>query len=453
MTWWEKLNKYLFWLALFVLPWQLRHTVLFADHQGEFFEYASISVYLSEILMAGVILTGLFLWKKFKTGPGLIFWPLTGLLIWMWVSVWYSQFSTGNWLVSVANASHFTIMYFFYLHLVNRVTDLSEIIWPLVWGMGFQSIIAIGQYVANHSLGLKYLGESVLDPLIAGIPVVVVNGIRQLRAHGTLPHANILGGWLAAILPWAILLYRQAGQRSRQWRVWGIITLGLVALFLSFSRSAWLAFGLILLLWLVWQRLHHEKITWPIWLMAIIIAGVVGSQYPALLSRLDTSDSVIEQESVISRIDQLEQFAPVYQYHPWAGVGLGQYTLYLEKQDVSEIGWHYDSALPGWVYNLSHHVWDYQPVHNIFLLVLAELGWVGESLFIAVLLGALWTIGRTKKDRVSFTALVSFLAVLSLGLFDHYLWTLQQGRLMLFLSISMIAVIYQLNRERALNHG
>jgi len=187
--------------------------------------------------------------------------------------------------------------------------------------------------------------------------------------------------------------------------------------------------------------------------MAIIIAGVVGSQYPALLSRLDTSDSVIEQESVISRIDQLEQFAPVYQYHPWAGVGLGQYTLYLEKQDVSEIGWHYDSALPGWVYNLSHHVWDYQPVHNIFLLVLAELGWVGESLFIAVLLGALWTIGRTKKDRVSFTALVSFLAVLSLGLFDHYLWTLQQGRLMLFLSISMIAVIYQLNRERALNHG
>ena len=110
-------------------------------------------------------------------------------------------------------------------------------------------------------------------------------------------------------------------------------------------------------------------------------------------------------------------------------------------------------------YTTARHILSsYDETHILFLsllwgLFLAELGWVGESLFIAVLLGALWTIGRTKKDRVSFTALVSFLAVLSLGLFDHYLWTLQQGRLMLFLSISLIAVIYQLNRERVSNYG
>lgn len=383
----------------------------------------------------------------------MIFWPLTGLLLWIWISAWYGQFSTGNWLVGAANAGHLTLMYFFYLYIVNRVDGLAEIIWPLAWGIGLQSIIAIGQYLTNHSLGLKYLGESVLDPVVAGIPVVMINGMRQLRAHGALPHANILGGWLAALLPWVILLYTQATKVTRKWFVWGIMTLGSVALLLSFSRSAWLAFGLTLFLLLVWQRIHREAMTWPAWLTIALVALVAGSQYPALLSRVETSTNTIEQESVTSRLDQWQQFKTIYHRHPVAGVGIGQYALYLEKQDTSDIGWHYDSAIPGWAYNLSHHVWDYQPVHNLFLLVLAELGWVGEGLLALLLLGALWVAGGTAKNLVNFTALASFLAVLSLGLFDHYLWTLQQGRLILFLSISIIAVIYQLNRERAENYG
>ncbi len=458
MTFWQKLNKALLWLAIFVLPWQFRHTLLWAEHQGQFFEYASISIYLSDVLIILVLLTWLLTGSKSrpKTGPAIIFWPLTLLIVWLWASVWYSQATTGNWLVGVNNAAHFSLFYLFYIYLVSAVSALSDIVVPLVWGCGLQAMVAIGQYLANHSLGLKYLGESPLNPLELGIPVVIINGARHLRAHGTLPHANILGGYLAVVLPWVILAYATARAVWLRWAYWIILGLGVVALLFSFSRAAWLAFGVVLILGIIWRFYGWKQFHgWGLVLIGMILI-VVLSQYSAIMSRFNTEASTIEKESVVSRLDQLNQFKSVYYQYPLTGVGVGQYPLYLEKRDISEVGWHYDANLPGWAYNLSHQVWDYQPVHNIFLLVLAEVGWIGEILFILLLLGVLWTGGhllRAQRSLLNFTAFSSVVAVILLGLFDHYLWTLQQGRLILFLTISVVAILYQNRLNELLSHG
>lgn len=458
MSWQEKINRYCLWLAVAVVPWQLRHILIWANHQGEFFEYASISFYLSDILIVLVLLTWLFIPQKskFTFGPGVVTWPLSLLIIWMWVSVWYSQFTTGNWLVGVNNAVHFSLSYLFYLYLINQVKEIKDITIPLLWGVGIQAVIAIGQYLTNHSLGLKYLGESVLDPAVLGIPVVMIDGVRHLRAHGTLPHANILGGYLAASLPWVLMLYVTIKNGWRRWLVWGVMVAGVTALLFSFSRTAWLAGGVALIIWWAGEFYYrHRRWGWPGWLAGIIICGVMLSQYLAILSRVDTNNIALERESVVSRVEQLNQFQSIYNKYAWTGVGIGQYTLYLEKQDLGAVGWHYDSSLPGWAYNLSHQVWDYQPVHNLWLMVLAELGWVGEILFILLLLGTGWVGLRLiiqQKELAIFTATIAFLAVLLLGLFDHYLWTLQPGRLILFLSIGMIVVLNQINRKKLLNY-
>lgn len=458
MTFWGKINRFLLWLALFILPWQLRHTLLFAEHQGQFFEYASISIYLSDILIILVLLTWwLAIGKpRITTGPAAIFWPLTLLIAWLWVSVDYSRFTTGNWLVGINNAAHFSLFYLFYLYLISEVRNLKTILIPLIWGCGLQAVVAIGQYAVNHSLGLKWLGESVLNPAELGIPVVMVDGVRHLRAHGALPHANVLGGYLAVVLVWGLLIYTTIQTGWRKFGYGGLLTLGLIALLFSFSRAAWLAFGIALIGWIIWRIGYQRKVSAGGWAIIAVVLVAAISQSPAVVSRFEANQIALERESLVSRVNQLSQFKSIYYKYPLIGVGIGQYTLYLEKQDISEMGWHYDSSLPGWVYNLSHQVWDYQPVHNIFLLVLAEVGWIGEILFILLLLGVLWTGGRllrAQKSLSNFTALSSVLAIISLGLFDHYLWTLQQGRLILFLTVGMVVILYQNRGKELLSHG
>jgi O-antigen ligase len=76
-----------------------------------------------------------------------------------------------------------------------------------------------------------------------------------LRAYGGLDHPNILGGVLVfALLLSAFLLARKKIINSRI-EVWGLILLffsyffALIALFFTFSRTAWLAYliGMVIL--------------------------------------------------------------------------------------------------------------------------------------------------------------------------------------------------------------
>jgi hypothetical protein len=78
-----------------------------------------------------------------------------------------------------------------------------------------------------------------------------------------------------------------------------------------------------------------------------------------------------------------------------------------------------------------------QPVHNIFLLVAAEIGLVCLTLFMIFL----WkTYKNIRLQRILPTHVLSmlFFSVLFLGMFDHYFLTLQQGRLLLSLILGII---------------
>jgi hypothetical protein len=103
--------------------------------------------------------------------------------------------------------------------------------------------------------------------------------------------------------------------------------------------------------------------------------------------------------------------------------------------------------------------WQYQPVHNVFLLIWSELGLIGLILFIWIIWKILHpkpivprgTIGETEVDQSSNhwngTALIFrsiLLGFIFIMLFDHYLWDIQQGQLMLW---AMLGVIYGLKRN------
>ncbi|MFH1088779.1 MAG: O-antigen ligase family protein [Patescibacteria group bacterium] len=457
MIWLERLNRYLLWLAIIVLPWQLRHTFFFAYHNGEFFEYASLSFYLSDVVILCLLVVWLveifFKRTSFVWGPKSITYAMILWLVWMWVSVIITSCSTGNGAVAALAVGHFTLFFSFYLYLLNHVKDIRNLLWPLAMGVVLQNVLATGQYWVNRSLGWKWLGESVLNPNELGIPVVLVAGERQLRAHGTLPHANILGGILAYATTVLIAGYSGVKIYWQQLIIWAIITLSFVAIILSFSRSAWLAMGLAGLFLLVTASIlgHYlVKVNW--WLLIItlgIVLGLIVYQWPAITSRFDLNQNNIERESIVSRVGQWEQFQDVFAVSSWFGLGVGQYSLKLEQDDIKSFGWHYDTNKSGWEYSIGHQVWDYQPIHNIYLLALAETGVVGGLLLIWLLLSVLvvgwWSTWRT-RNLLGWGVWLGYVGILTIGLFDHYLWTLQQGRLILFLSIGLIS-IYSINQQ------
>ena len=77
--------------------------------------------------------------------------------------------------------------------------------------------------------------------------------------------------------------------------------------------------------------------------------------------------------------------------------------------------------------------WLHQPVHNIYLLIAAETGLLGLMAFLFFLYLLI-----KKKPRLTIFCLllVSFLII---GLFDHFFWTLQQGQMVFWLILGIIA--------------
>src|SRR5690606_34838342 len=105
----------------------------------------------------------------------------------------------------------------------------------------------LGQFFQQTDLGLEWLGELPLNPAFSGVTVLGARGTRWLRAYGLTTHPNQLGALLTALLlfllpAWLTLI--QTGDSRRRLLLYTTgIALGLAGLYVSFSRSAWLAFG------------------------------------------------------------------------------------------------------------------------------------------------------------------------------------------------------------------
>lgn len=103
----------------------------------------------------------------------------------------------------------------------------------------------------------------------------------------------------------------------------------------------------------------------------------------------------------------------MWQDHPLFGVGLNQFSARLPEYGVVNA---YTSFL--------------QPVHNIYLLWLAETGLIGTGLLILI-------YANQKKNPLhpSNTSIsIPLIMVLTIGLFDHYPLTLQTGQLLLVIA-------------------
>ena len=420
------------WLSVFLLPWQLRHTVMFATINGGYFEYGSWHIYATDL----VIIALLVCWvlrpdKKFFAGPRWLSAPLLTLLVWMTLSV--------SWAVdkplAMITAGHWWLAYLWYLYLLNRIQAISQLIRPLMWGVGLQALWGVVQYFLNQSLGFPWLGESILNAQVSGIPVVMANGVRQLRAHGMLPHANMLGGLLAVATPVLIYYYTTLERSKLSRQLVQIIMLVVVGVGLSFARGAWLVLGVGLLVVIIlgWSAKREEhnsadkrwrnRRQFNIAGGALLLFGLVlATQYQFVINRFDLSDR-LEQRSVEERITGVTNWEKIAGQYMVRGAGIGGYTVALQKLDSTQ------------------PVWWNQPVHNVYLLMIGELGVVGVAIWAWLIAVLVWVQVKWLRFKENWLLVLPIDAWLALGLVDHWLVSLQQGRLLLFLALVLIILV------------
>src|SRR3989339_742051 len=94
------------------------------------------------------------------------------------------------------------------------------------------------------------------------------------------------------------------------------------------------------------------------------------------------------------------------------------------------VGWQNSSNLMQQYTEEKIKPWDYQPIHNIYLLITAELGIFGIAL---VLFLIFYSITSGKDPTIKY----ALIALCIIGLFDHYLYTLYQGQVIAIIIISI----------------
>jgi O-antigen ligase len=227
----------------------------------------------------------------------------------------------------------------------------------------------------------------------------------------------MLGGYLAIIL--LIIIGKSFEIQNQKLKHRGLVWIYSVIIFsgliVSFSRSAWLMFalGFGMLFWL--QKDHRRELG----KMLLIFIGTallwLAVFSPLFLARTQ-SETRLEKKSVTDRVEYIVQAKEIIQEYFWLGVGAGNYTQAVYQK------------------NPQKKIWEIQPVHNVFLLIWAELGIIGFLMWLGFL-ASIFMEGYRKNKTLTLMLCGSFFAI---SILDHWLWTSHFGLLLFFLLLGMI---------------
>ncbi|PIR75981.1 MAG: hypothetical protein COU32_04395 [Candidatus Magasanikbacteria bacterium CG10_big_fil_rev_8_21_14_0_10_42_10] len=440
----EKILRHTTYFFLFLLPWQ---TVLILQErflEGAKWEYGTIGFFATEIL--GWVLVLLFMmWyiKKFQNSKFKIQnfrWSkdrLFVLSIFLFTSYGVLMaFFAGDSDVAFQHAQWVMLGSLLFLLFFIGPIKAKSALWALVLGSIPVSLLGIWQFLMQSTVASTLLGLSQHIVYESGTSIIQSSEIgRWFRAYGSFSHPNVFGGYLVCAMVSTLLLSLSV-QRWKRVGLQSIVVLQSAALFFTFSRSAWIAVGIVLLFYcsivvrhatfgrglkLGWRTREVPPLALPLakgekraslitFCVSVVSVFVIFSfVYSPLLQTRFAVSSSNEVASITERVSGYSEAFHIFQNNWLIGVGGGNYTYALMQ------------AMPG------HDVWWYQPVHNVGVLFIVEYGVFGMVLLVLVILNFI------RNLKLDIRNLWGYIAILiSLLLLDHYLWSSFVGVILLF---------------------
>lgn len=374
--------------SLIWLPWQTRWFLEAPFLEGFPWEQGRISVYASMLPMLALVALVAYrdrVWERcsWKSTGGIL---LVGIFLAFPTLSWAA---TGQWIVQGACllAWGWTL---------KRSATREELGRFMLYALLPVAVFGVWQAFAQYIPASTLLGMAAQDPARLGVSVIQAGTRRFLRAYGSFPHPNIFGGWMML----ALLLTWSRSMRERGF-LFGLPLFSL-ALYLSFSRSAWFALmvGACVVVFTAWKTASIRR-----WFRGAVLIGLtfgmaVLASPELLFTRLQTSTR-LEAKSINERVVSLEQGWRVMRLFPF-GTGLGAYRMGLATLCVGN-----RCAVP------------MEPPHAVPALALGELGALRASVLLA---GLGFLLIRFRRRAFV------LLPIAVLACFDHYLWSLWAGQ-------------------------
>jgi O-antigen ligase len=415
----EKICRWTFMGFILTLPFQTNLLIYQTDWGRGFLNpYLTIALTLPEIflILAGFLFILVQYKKNWKWGDA-TFLQVGGLILAVLTISLLVSPNNDFWLhffMTIKGAEAILL----YLLTTNKVLKQNQILKVLISVMTAEALLGILQVFSQSSLGLNLLGEPLISGETPHLARITWGSFTWIRAYGTFPHPNVLGGFLVVSLL-ATFLYQSKYKYEKE-IMWGIQFLGLL---MTCSRSALLALSCALILLCFWYSKKMKAKNQA-------ILGGIFSLFVFELALLFWSRGTFpwNDPALLSRWSGYKEALSLFWSHP-LGVGWNHYTLFLDEVTPTAL-----------------QPWDYQPVHNVYLLILVETGLIGffvGNLALILIVRKMWSLSKTLstpdlafKKRIF--ALIG-ISVILIGLFDHYWISLEQGRFLLILIWGMFA--------------
>ncbi len=399
-------------IAIFLIPWHAVVIVrdIFINHEK--WHYGTIGIYLGDIVLLAAILCVVFAYRTTVTtlrihhvkkwAPAILF------ALWCFASILWSV----DPVLSLATAIRITLA-IATLFAVKITPQKHILLWAFIIGATVQSLYGVWQFSTQTSPTSSFFGIATHDVTWGSSATITTESDRWLRAYGAMPHPNILGGYAAIAM---CITYGLLFAAIRPY-VRGLLISASAVLYLALlcsgSRSALVALygGITIFATLHYRHILTRHTTALIAIMTLITTTVLFlfAYHDIFLTRTLHS-TTIATNAITERASYLNDARHLIATHPLHGTGVGAYTSAAYR-----------------IHAPTMPIWEAQPVHIVYLLILAELGIIGCGL----LLWAAWTV-RKKLHHIVPSPLHSGMyaacgALLIIGVFDHWPWTAHVG--------------------------
>lgn len=430
----DRIERFLWQLTVFLIPTNLAYHWITEESyiRGLVVDYLLPRIYISDVGLLLLLMVALFngRWSRalrqwlgvrrsfiFFLGSGLLYFVVLGLLSNSPVaSLWY-----------VAKLIAYGLLLSYLVWRWSPEELLETSLMPLLLAGTFQSILGLYQYINQSSLfGYLFLGESSLVPS-RHIALSQSGGGLKILAYGTTPHPHVLAGFICIVFIWIILTsFRTPVLKTNISYVYiiSIFLMGVLLPILWTTRSLESIVALVFLVCLYLVSIFISTRIFFLLLPLVLVISVAIFLLP--VSHIWQSNVLFDSGSVTNRYGLLLTSFDLMRASPLTGIGLNTFVLSLDSVPLAE----------------RVHTFI-QPVHNVYVLYLVESGFLGLLLlgWTGYLLTRYRYLARQPLWRL---APLTFLCLV--GMFDHYLLTLQQGQLLLILALALALGRHRDNR-------
>jgi hypothetical protein len=405
-----KLSKSLFFVLLLTIPVNLgKHFIIVDSYVGGMLvDYLIPTLWFQDILAFLTIFTWLLGsgLRKLSNERGSLFSRKEIQYCFLFIfSVLLSVISSVRFIPSLFSYLRLLLYFFIFIYILVEIPIehyFFKILKVISFSILFLSILGVAQYINKGSVFKNYfiLGEQPYSASTFNVAKKAFLGRIVVPSYGLFRHPNIFGGYLSVFLIWILSFIK-----SKKYFLI-VFLLGCISLFFTFSLISWgvFIFGVLInYFFLVKPNTIRDKKR--ILLILVLIFAIFTMLIP-FSDILKTS----KDPRIYRRLNFIRASYRMVKDYPLFGVGWNNSTVLIDSYNFE-----------------SRDIRFLQPVHNIFLLVFSESGVFSFILFMLFLY---FSAKKLINSSYFHLFLISFLQIILLGSFDHYLLTINQTLLL-----------------------